>query len=185
MYESEIRAFKPRTHRIFTVTLCTIGGLILGFFVGQMYSKYQSRNSFYRKLNSIFSGTAKEIASADINPRAKQILRVTALGLAGIGLEVELTNISGKDIEAVQGYLFIFDQFGQELDKLRGNFDKPILAGQAVKYLWLINWEYKGRMRELIRTRLWNDEGQKATVEFATQKVLYSDGTQENFKVEK
>lgn len=162
---------------VFALILCAIGCLIVGFLAGRAYSKHESRDSFYRKLNSIFSGAVKEISPADIDPRAKHILSVGSVWRPGYTsrLDAQLTNISGKDIKSVLGYVLIFDQFGQCLKTLKAPRDEPISVGETVVESWWIDVESELRVLRLLRS------GQ-AEAQFIAQQVIYADGTRDKFR---
>lgn len=164
---------------VFALILCAIGGLIVGFLVGRTYSKYESRDSFYHNLNSIFGGVDKETSPADIDPRAKRILSVHSVLQRGESLDVQLTNISGKDIKSVLGYVLIFDQFGQRLKTLKLARYKLISVGETVVESWYYDVDSEfvdvRQMVSLLRS------GQ-AEAQFIAQQVIYADGTRNKFR---
>jgi len=164
----------PQSRRMIVILLfslgglgiVSLGGLGISFLAGRISSKYEVTGI----RNLVFSRTMA----------SKHVLSVESYYLnapGGAGINIKLKNISGRNISGAIGNILIFDQFGECLWTLEAPCDEPILAGETMEMMWswypTHNWD--DRTMRLIRSG-------KVTAEFVARKVIYTDGTQDNFE---
>ena len=179
-------------------TACGVIGLIVGFFVGREYLKWEIRSTIEASFNfadkkmnpskrrSVGSRTpaAKAVQSEGDKPskpaappRNEQLIKVAFAGKQssniGVELSFNLTNRTGKVIQSLKGGVHIYDQFGDHLSGLEIKRDQPIAIGQTVSDGGV--WPVGKRTVELL-------ENGRAGLIFKVEHVIYEDGTQEQFE---
>lgn len=163
----------PSTKRLVwpKIVLCTIGGLVIGFFAGIIFPKYVGTSGL-DFLNSIF----KEPKLLDIGSRPKHI--EVSGELSQDYFQFKLTNISGKNINGLLGDLFLVDKLGEIHKKWEISYYGPIPVGKTVDdghIYYILDTSELVHLVEVMNTG--NPE-----FRFVTRRVIYEDGTSETFE---
>jgi hypothetical protein len=160
----------PQSRRMIVILLLSLGGLGIvslgglgiSFLAGRISSKYEVTGI----RNLVFSRTMA----------SKHVISVDSVSVPSpTWIYIKLKNISGRNISGAIGTVFIFDQFGECLLTSEVPCDEPILAGETLEMRWFCDATTNVRTKGLIRSG-------KVTAEFVARKVIYTDGTQDNFE---
>ncbi|MCL1088041.1 hypothetical protein L2744_00140 [Shewanella profunda] len=175
------------------------GGLIMllvfitGFFAGREYFKYEVRQAVV----SAFPGLAKpaeqsSIPSTDVklpevftNSKKLPVFLIakdyrdfdSKLGGDAVTMDIHITNTFDKDITGFNGVLVFKDIIGNEVIRLNIKFTDGIAAGGSV--VWQGEMQYNQFIDSIRALR--NAEREKLKIELELKKVVFADGTVEEF----
>jgi len=160
--------------------------LVAGYFVGREHLKHQIASTMVEVAEGIAKSFEAEFDSIpetesasepEDDPWRKHILRAKYIGdekgSISTRLKFRLTNISGKDVDAAKGSIYVHDQFGDLVGGggLGITLEEPLAKGSAVvkEVVW-------GTAHHTAILR-----GGKCRIEFIATDVIYSDGSREKF----
>jgi len=185
----------------FTVTVAVIS-LIVGFFIGREYLKYELRSAMRSAISGVNKGIQDVLGGAkrptrtsvpakkSISPKKPSPIGINLLNksyhkadiMAGdsgdrIDFTLELTNRIDKDMDAFTGAIFFTDIFDRQILKLNFTYDNPLASGET--NTWKGGMEYN-RFVDSHR-KLRSTDSEKISVDLLVKEVIYSDGTRKTF----
>ncbi len=194
--------FERRNLPAYAVCICA--GLIIGFFGGREYLKYEIRRTFtsaaeqlHEGLKDIFADGPGKMPMRPALPSpsgasASGPMPVTALltrkGFHDanpqsfeyqdyITISLAFENVSGKDIRAFEGVLRFFDLLDNEILSTRLVINDSVKA--SAKMAWDGTIDYN--QFRAPHQRLRGEPQQNLKTRFEVTKVLFSDGTTRNY----
>ena len=182
--------------------VCVCAGLIVGFFGGREYLKYEIRRTFTSAAEQLREGF-KGIADKDPDKkstRAAPASRASSSGPAPmtaqltskgfhkadresfefddyITFTIAFDNVSGKDIRAFEGVLKFFDLLDNEILSSKLVINDRVKAG--AKFSWEGGIDYNQFLAA--HERLRGEPQENLKTRFEVRKVLFADGTTQKF----
>lgn len=169
-----------------------IGCFVVGYFVGREHLKYEMRSALESAaagIKSTFGGPAGKPNEPPRNAKVAKSFPVKATlirkgsrsldyGRSEITFAVNFSNSTGKEIRAFDGVLIFTDLLGNEILSAGLAVNDSLAAGG------FIEWEGKLDYNQFISSheRLRNAETENTKVIFALEKILFSDGTVQEFQ---
>jgi hypothetical protein len=185
-----------RTKTILACVVC----LLLGYFVGREYIKYQMRTAMQDAVKSMQTGISSALAGADTRPAEKEKTKspvteqpITANLIkksfspedihnrkfdANVTITVNFENKTGKDIRAFDGVLVFTDLLGNRIIGSRVEINQRIVQGG------FLNWEGALKYNQFMsdHQRLRDEPKDNIKVAFNTGKILFEDGTTKEYE---
>lgn len=173
-----------------------LAAFMLGYFAGREHIKYEMRqamteaaNQFKQGMSEIFSPSKKESSA----PRESQESEGKSLGVKlirkgyrdfdvdignkAVTFTLEFTNTIGRDLRAFDGLLVISDLLDNPIKKLNISYTKPISANETVSWNGEMDYNQFIDSDRSLRSKELSD----LKVKLILRKVLYSDGTTEEY----
>lgn len=168
----------------------------LGYFAGREHIKYEMRqamtaaaNQFKQSVTEIFAPPKEESkAPSESKPSNQKTLGVSLIrkgyrdfdmdiGNKAVTFALSFTNTLGKSIRAFDGLLVFSDLLDNPIKKLNLSYTKPINSNEAV------TWEGEMDYNQFIDSdrALRSKDVSDLKVKLILRKVLYADGTTEEF----
>lgn len=162
--------------------------LVIGFFLGMEYKKYQIRSAIGDALSGMFTEDTEKPKIEEKKPQVvndltkKVTLEITKKGFIEGDFSdyntftLKLTNNTDKDIEGIKGFIVMNDLFGDQITGITLTYDKGILAGESKLYNASVDYnQFMDKDIKLKQTPL-----EKIKYEWSVQSIIYTDGSQEN-----
>lgn len=180
---------KKQKYLIVAVALVSLAG---GYFAGREHVKFEMRqamtevsNQFKKGMSEIFDGKNTQQDSEKSDAKTLKVSLVSkgtrdldlGMGVAAITLSIEITNILEKDIRAFDGTLLISDILDNPIKNLNLSYTKPIKANETV------TWDGEMSYNQFMNSdrKLHSNGISDLKTAFTLRKVLYADGTKEEF----
>lgn len=177
-----------------------IAGLIVGFFAGMEYKKYQIRsilNQTADEINNIFDiftpedNTIKEARrepESNLTAKLKQVVDVEVVDKgftsadfsngpydSTINFSFKFINNGFKDVRGVQGVVIFYDIFDNEVYRSSISYDDGVPAQRSV--IWKAGISFNQFMDSDVKLKSMDLEDLK--YEWVPNTIIYTDGTKE------
>ena len=169
-----------------------IGFFLAGYFVGREHLKYEMRSALENAaagIKSALSGAADKPTEQPRKPKVTKSFPVKATllrkgvrsldyGRSEITFAANFSNATGKEIRAFDGVLTFTDLLGNEILSAGLAVNDSLAAGGSLE------WEGKLDYNQFISSheRLRNAETENTKVTFTLKKILFADGTVQDFQ---